>query len=685
MKFRAIRLFIRTEKGPHGYEFCFGERLTIVRANNSSGKSTFFHTLLYALGMEELLGARGEKSLQTAVREQFIDGDEKVQVDQSSVMLEIANAAGDVITLRRSVKSGQASTKLVEVFEGACLTGKAAALRPRPFFLHDAGSAQVDGGFFHFLEVFLGLELPRVPRVAGGETKLYLQDVLAAHAVEQKRGWTDYIANAPYFGIRDVRTRVAEYVLGLEVFENAIKRARLEGERQAIERDWATAVGALRAQAAELGFVPDALSTRAVYPFDTASVFVVRRLPDGDIGSAQYLATLKDEHLRLQGEAEAPRTPDNAALIERLGEAEAKAQRLTFLHERASLAQRTRAASMEEYRRLVSELNADIEKNESAGKLRLLGAQLNFTLSTGHCPTCTQPVEDTLLLEVAAGTQMGLETNIDYLKAQKSMVERQIDGLERELEEGRVMLLGFARELGQMRDAITAIRADLGTGTQQARSHLRELVAVEFELGRMTRFEDSLEGFRHIFPEIATRFRENQLARKDLPKEYLSNADRQTVGHFAKFFRGNASSFGYASVLPEEININYQTLMPMLGDAELQVANARTESSASDFVRLIWAYLIALFQTATFHGIKGHHLGILLFDEPGQHSMGEQSMLALFQKLSGLTELQSIVFASFENAEANFKTATANVRFELITWEGKLVRPLTTRSPLDPI
>jgi hypothetical protein len=684
MKFMAIRLFIQTDIGPHGYAFCFGDRLTIVRANNSSGKSTFFHTLLYALGMEELLGARGEKSLQTAVREHFIENDGMVGVEQSSVMLEISNKAGDVVTLRRSIKSSRTSTKLVEVFEGACLTGSAPAEHPRPYFLHDGGSAQVDEGFFRFLEVFLGLQLPRVPRVTGGETKLYLQDVFAAHAVEQKRGWTDYIANAPYFGIRDVRTRVAEYVLGLEVFETAIKKARLEEERQAIERDWAEAVASLRLQAAELGFVPDSLSNRAVYPFDTASISVVKRLPEGTVTSGEYLSALKDEHLRLLGEIDAPRTNDNAALLERLGETEAKAQRLAFLHERASLAQRTRAASMDEYRRLICELNVDIEKNESAGKLRLLGAQLSLKLSTGHCPTCTQPVEDTLLLNVSAGTQMGIETNIDYLKAQRSMVERQVDGLTREIEEGAVMLGGFARELSAVRDTVTAIRNDLGTGTQQARSILRELVAVEFELGRMTRLEEGLEAYRRLFPDIATRFRENELARKDLPKDNLSAADWKAVNNFATFFRGNASSFGYGSVLPGDVNVNPQSLMPMLGDPELQVVNARTESSASDFVRLIWAYLIALFQTATFHGVKGHHLGVLLLDEPGQHSMGVQSMLALFQKLSGLKELQSIVFASFENEEDNFKTATANVRFELVTWEGKLVGPLATRSPLDP-
>lgn len=685
MKFRAIRLFIQTDVGPHGYAFGFGERLTIVRADNSTGKSTFFHTLLYALGMEELLGARGEKSLQTAVREHFIENDRMVSVDQSSVMLEIANKAGDIVTLRRSIKSARAATKLVEVFEGPCLTGSAPAGMPRAYFLHDGGSAQVDDGFFRFLEVFLGLELPRVPKVAGGETKLYLQDLFAAHAVEQKRGWTDYIANAPYFGIRDVRTRVAEYVLGLEVFDTAIRKARLEEERQVIERDWAAAAASLRLQAAELGFVPNALSSRAVYPFDTATISVVKRLLDATVTSAAYLTALKDEHLRLVAEADVPRTIDNEALMERLAQTEAKAQRLAFLYERASMVQQARAASMDEYRRLIAELNVDIEKNESVGKLRLLGAQLSLKLSTGHCPTCTQLVEDTLLLEVSAGAQMGLETNIDYLKAQRSMVERQVSGLVVEIEEGAVILGGFARELSAARDTVTAIRMDLGTGTQQARSHLRELVAVEFELGRVTRLEEGLEVYRRLFPDIATRFRENELARKDLPKDNLSAADWKSVNHFATFFRGNASSFGYQSVLPADVNVNSHSLMPMLGDPELQVVNARTESSASDFVRLIWAYLIALFEAATFHGVHGHHLGVLLLDEPGQHSMGVQSMLALFQKLSGLNGLQSIVFASFENEEDNFKTATANVRLELVRWEGKLVRPLLTRSPLDPI
>ncbi|QDE39816.1 hypothetical protein FIV34_11655 [Luteibacter pinisoli] len=684
MRFRAIRLHATTDKGPHGFDFSFGEKLTIVRANNSSGKSTFFHTLLYAMGMEELTGARGTKSLQSAVREHFLDGQDAVGVVSSSVMLEIANAAGDIITLRRAINSTDRSDKLVEVFQGAWLTGPGSHTPPSAYYLHDPGSAQFASGFFRFLERWLGLELPKVARADGGETKLYLQDVFAAHAVEQKRGWTDYIGNAPYFGIANVRTRVVEYVLGLDVFDTAMEKARLEQERQDIERRWADAMGALRNEAAQLGFLPKDMPARAVRTFDAANLNVVKQLPDGPVSVGSYLNALRAEHRTLVAASEAPTAVQTPELLARLSEEEDRSQRIVALHEVADLAQRGRVASRADYRRMVAELDSDIEKNESAAKLRKYGANLELSLASGQCPVCGQAVEDNLLADETSGRQMGLETNIDYLKAQRAMVVRQSDGLQRELDEGAVTLAGLGRDLANIRQRLSAIRRDLGAGEQLTRSHLRAIVANEFELGRVEKFQELLEGFEESLPALAREFDANRKAHGELPKDNLSAADRAKVEKFVVLFRANATSFDYASVQAKEININGESLLPTLGDMELrQVINAKVESSASDFVRLIWAYLIALYETATFQGVHGHHLDFLLFDEPAQHSMSELSMRALLQRLAGSRGLQSVVFASFENTEQNFLAVTNNLTFDLITWDGKLVRPLTTRSALD--
>lgn len=684
MKFRAIRLHAATDKGPHGFDFQFGEKLTIVRANNSSGKSTFFHTLLYALGMEELTGTRGAKALQTAVREHLLDGEEKVPVRASTVMLEIENAGGGIITLRRAINSTDRSDKLVEVFAGPCLTGGEVRGAPSAYYLHDPGSAQYPSGFFRYLELWLGLELPKVAKSSGGETKLYLQDVFAAHAVEQKRGWTDYIGNAPYFGIANVRTRVVEYVLGLDVFDTAMAKSRIEQERQDIERRWAEHMGALRNEAGQLGFVPLDMPARAVREFRPTGVAVVKQLPDGQVTASQYLSGLRAEHRTLVAASQTPKSAESPQLLARLTEEEAQSQRLLLLHEVADASQRGRVSSEAEYRRMVADLDADIEKNESAAKLRKYGADLELKLATGHCPVCGQPVEDNLLFEDGSGRQMGLETNIDYLKAQRSMVMRQADGLRHEMEEGTVILASLARDLSAVRQRLTAIRTDLGTGEQQAKSHLRAVVANEFELARVERLQDLLETYEEILPLLAEEFDANREASESLPREHLSDTDRETVDKFVKFFRSNATSFGYGSVLPTEININNVSLLPTLGDMELrQVINAQVESSASDFVRLIWAYLIGLFETATFKGVDGHHLGFLIFDEPAQHSMSELSMRALLQRFAGSRSLQSIVFASFDNADFNFKAATANLSFKLLTWPGKLVQPLASQSPLD--
>ncbi|MCL9856031.1 hypothetical protein M0F12_19950, partial [Ralstonia solanacearum] len=101
------------------------------------------------------------------------------------------------------------------------------------------------------------------------------------------------------------------------------------------------------------------------------------------------------------------------------------------------------------------------------------------------------------------------------------------------------------------------------------------------------------------------------------------------------------------------------------------------DSSASDFVRLIWSYLLALYQTSATRGFEGNHPGLILMDEPGQHSMRSSSQHALLQLLSGERRLQSIVAASFDENESVFIEATAGLDFKLIRWEGKVVQPIS--------
>ena len=683
MIIRAIKLRIDTNIGEFGFKFQFGRRLTVIRGGNSSGKSTVFNCLIYGMGMEELIGGKGERVLNYAVKDYFLQGDTRVQIDKSEVLLELENASGRVVTLRRAIRDTDRHPKLVEVVEGAHLTADVALGPSRATYLFDAGSAQKEEGFFLFLEGFMGYRLPLVPTTAGGMAKLYLQTIFAALAVEQKRGWTDYIANVPFFGLRDTRIRVTEFLLGLSVFERQSQRVKLDAESVVIDSDWRRAYDTLRQAATTNGVVVEGLSSPATAMFDASTVQLVKSNGKTKTLLADYVSTMRVEHAALGAKAGAYGKASGAEALQELDSASAELQRLSVLHERATTNLTLQKASLEELRQLLAEASEDLERNKTALKLRVLGAQMELEVATDHCPTCHQAVEDTLLQGIVSGPQMDLDTNIRYLDSQRLMLQSQINGSFEEIRQSEIAVLDVAVRLAATHDYRNSLRGDVSNGVTESRAIVRRQIQIELELSNLSTLESQAASLLAVLVEVADRLAGNQAGRRALPKETYSSADMSRISLFEKFFRSNASSFGYESAPIADIRINLDTLTPILSELELREiiktkgqTSLTADSSASDFVRLIWSYLLALYQTSAMAGFEGHHPGILLMDEPGQHSMRSISQHALLKLLSGEGGLQSIVAASFDENESVFLEATAGIRFNLIRWEGKVIQPL---------
>lgn len=683
MNIRAIKLRIVTAVGEFGFKFQFGRGLTVIRGSNSSGKSTLFNCLIYGLGMEELIGGKGVKVLPYAAKEYFLQGETRIQVDVSEVLLELENSSGQAITLRRAIRDSIRHSKLVEVFEGAHLTTDTVMEIPRPTYLFDPGSAQKEEGFFRFLEGFMGFKLPEVPTTSGGMAKLYLQTIFAALAVEQKRGWTDYIANVPFFGIRDARVRVTEFLLGLGVFESQAQRAKLDAESVAIDFDWRKAYDTLRHAATSNGMTIEGLSHTAKSAFDPASVRLVKSNGTSQTTFAEHVSLMRTEHANLGLKAEEYGKVSGAAALQELDAASAELQRLSVLHERATTNLTLQKASLEQLRQLLAESSEDLERNKTALKLRELGAQMGIEVASDQCPTCHQAVADTLLLGIVSGPQMDLEANIDYLDSQRRMLQSQINGALEEIRQSEVAVVDVASRLAMTHDYRNSLRSDVSNGASESRAIVRRQIQIELELSNLKSLETQALSLLAILGEAAERLAANQMARRALPKEVYSSEDLSRIALFEKHFRSNAGSFGYESADVNDIRISLDTLTPILSELELREIRTKVQtsltadSSASDFVRLIWSYLLALYQASSMRGFQGHHPGILLMDEPGQHSMRSTSQHALLQLLSGEVGLQSIVAASFDENESVFLDATAGLKFDLIRWEGKVIQPLT--------
>lgn len=684
MKLRAIKLRIETSQGEFGFNFEFSRGLTVIRGGNSSGKSTLFNCLLYGLGMEELIGGKGEKVLPYALKNHFLQGETKIVVDTSEVFVEIENSGNQIVTLRRAIRDSVRQTKLMEVFEGAHLTAGVELGKPKPTYLFDPGSAQKQEGFFQFLEGFMGYQLPQVPTTSGGMTKLYLQTIFAALAVEQKRGWTDYIANVPFFGIRDARIRVTEFLLGLSVFERQAMRAKLDAEALVIDSDWRKAYDTLRQAATANGVVIEGLSPTPTSTFDPVTVLVVKSDGNTKTSLADQVSLLRADHSSLRDKVETYGKASGAEALQELETASSELQRFSVLHERATTNLTLQKAALEELRLLLAETSEDLERNKTALKLRSLGAQMELEVATDHCPTCHQEIDDTLLLEIVSGPQMDLKTNIDYLDSQRRMMQSQINGALEEIRQLEIVVSDVAARLAKTHDYRNSLRGDVSTGVAESRAIVRRQIQIEVELSNLQAFAVQAAALMVTFGEVADRLAANQVDRRALPKDAYHPADLSRISLFEKNFRGNASSFGYESADIKDIRISLDTLTPVLAELELREIRTKVQtsltadSSASDFVRLIWSYLLALYQTSSMRGFEGHHPGLLLMDEPGQHSMRSISQHALLQLISGQAGLQSIVAASFDENESVFKEATAGLNFQLIQWEGKVIRPLTS-------
>jgi hypothetical protein len=140
LRIRYLRLRCETRAGTFGADIAFARGLNVLWADNTKGKSTCLQGLLYALGLERMLSPRREIPL-TYIMTSYVDDPEtgeRYSILESSVSVELENAGGDIITVRRGIVSS-VDRKLVSVFFGPLLTDPAGQYRQRDLFVLDQG------------------------------------------------------------------------------------------------------------------------------------------------------------------------------------------------------------------------------------------------------------------------------------------------------------------------------------------------------------------------------------------------------------------------------------------------------------------------------------------------------------------------------------------------------------------
>jgi hypothetical protein len=161
LRIRHLRLRSETSSGTFGADIPFALGLNVLWADNTKGKSTCLQGLLYALGLERMLSPRREIPL-TYVMTSHLDNPDTGAprtVLESSVSVELENAFGDIITVRRGVKSAQ-DRRLVTVSKGPALSEPTARYQSQDYFVLDPGAAQREAGFHRMVADFIAGSCP---------------------------------------------------------------------------------------------------------------------------------------------------------------------------------------------------------------------------------------------------------------------------------------------------------------------------------------------------------------------------------------------------------------------------------------------------------------------------------------------------------------------------------------------
>ena len=683
IKINAIKIEVNTDSGLYGAEYEFTKGFNIIRGDNTSGKSSLFQSILYCLGFEELIGGKNEKTMQSVLKDivEYPKGTIH-RVLQSFILLEIENEQEEIVTVRRSVISSSRAPQLVDVYKGALLTGQNKSLISQPMFIHDKGGASDDiYGFHLFLEKFIGWELPYVYNKAGEKRKIYIQQVAPSFIIEQKSGWSDFFATMPFYGLTNREARVIEFLLDLDVYENLQIRQNLNTSKRILDDKWDRLHRQLFRLAEKGGGKLVNFEQKPTILNNTNPISILLSQDNQDYSIPDFIELQNERLVELE-------TRIIPKVSERIEQNEAKIDSITDSINAVTLNYELLSEEvgfdkdkLKRYEAQLESLKEDLRKNKGAQKVKKLGAELDSKMAKDLCPTCEQPIKDSLLPSDIEQNPMLIEDNVVFIEAQIKMIKVYIEGLE------------FT--ISEKDERLNRIRMNLSNKRQSLRDLKRELIAddrlpseleIEKKLNIKKRIEfytKYLEDFNELIDEAKQLSREHEQLLKDLenlPKDFLSIDDRKKLDYLSGQFKRLLSVFDYKSKSNDYITISMDNYLPLAqkgGDANLSY-DLKFDSSASDFIRCIWAYTCSLFLTS--NNFNANHPNLLMFDEPKQQDISLNHFRSFLTELSGYNGTQILLFASFENSDESYQVATKDLDFNLIYINKKLIKPLDNDS-----
>lgn len=625
LRINRLRVEIQTQENLYGFDETFTSGLNfLASSDNTCGKSSIIEAIYYCLGFEEIIGGKGEKVL-TSVYKSYIEIDKKeLLVLEAKAYLEISNGS-EVVTLYRSAKSiNDRDTRLITVYYSE-YDKISEGVTADDYYVNMTNSAINNKGFHNYLEKFLHLEIPKVPATDGNQRKLYLQLLFSCMFIEQKHGWSDIFSGMPYLGIKDAKKRVIEFILNLDTLNIERKKDYLLHEEYSIKNKWTILVkeiyNASQIEGCEIIGLP--LKPCILDEKNISKIYLSKNQKNID----NFIIGLKEKYEGL--ESLKPKIIDNFdKLLEELditeqtvekNRKEIKSLYTYLMHEKDAI------SSLNENIELIEN---DLRNNKDAARLRKLGSEQGCSTANNVCPTCHQPIQDSLLPLIEESKIMSIDENIRHLEAQKEMLHFSKDSRVQKCNNIQQTIQDLRNDTFQLSRLAKVLRDDLySVDDNISESLIYKKIETEIQIERLENLNNYINNKIKCLIELSDAWNIYLSEKSKIPKNKFTEKDSEKISHLRNVFVENLSNYGYKSITNiQDVNISTENYLPVIKEFDMKF-----DSSASDNIRGIWAYTVALLQVSMSK--HGNHPLVLIFDEPIQHSIIPKDMQNFFNSI----------------------------------------------------
>lgn len=643
LRIERLRIEINTENGDYGFDEEFSSGLNFLASDeNTCGKSSIIEAVYYCLGFEEIIGGKGDKVLPSVFKNNIETDQGKLPVLESKIYLQISNG-DESVTLLRTVREENRNTNLITIYYSELNKMDQCELIEDKY-VHMSYSATNKNGFHYFLEKFMHMDLPDVPSYDDKQRKLYLQLIFSCLFIEQKHGWADIFSGMPNLGIKDAKKRVLEYIMNLDTLNNEKKIDDLKNKESKIKSEWSSLIKEIitvceqqNCEAVGLQTKPQILSI-----VDLKGIHIVKN----KININEYI---KNIHTKLDECSDLkPKVKENFNALQK--ELDSTEQTINEYEQ----SYKTLKDNISKEKAVISVLNSNLEiinndlrNNKDAARLRKLGSELNCLTAKDICPLCHQKINDSLFPVSSDERVMSIDDNIRHLQAQKTMFAFARESHKKNINDMEAKTQVLQGNIFSLRRLAKVIRSDLySVDEEMSESLVYKKVALQAEADTLEKLNEFIEAKKNELVILSDNWKECLSDKGKLPNDKFTYIDYKKIKSLKDAFILNLKNYGYKSDTEwDDIDISQDTYLPVIKNFDMKF-----DSSASDNIRGIWAYTIALTEVSLTNG--GNHPAILIFDEPVQHSIIPEAMEKFFESIVNLgSSCQTIIGITLKDSD----------------------------------